>query len=213
MKNDYSVQEIGEKVKKAYEILTDSYFFEHSGSVKPMLSSFIYREFQIVGVTFNPFSEANINTMDTKGDLPFTIAHELAHTKGVMREDDANKLALYVCLNSDDPYLRFSAYTRYFDHISVVGSSSFLTDEERTHLVSIDNKYYKFGSYQYKYWKGHNLLKHIGDFFNNLYIKSSGVPEGTDSYEGGTTYVYDPTEHKIETFSDVQKIFLEKYYR
>ena len=64
-----------------------------------------------------------------------------------------------------------------------------------------------------KYWKEHDLLQHIGDFINNLYIKSSGVEEGTSSYSGGTTYVYDPTEHKITKFSTVQKLFLEKYYR
>ena len=213
VKTNMSLQDIAKEVKKAYQIVTDPYFASHNGAVKPMLSSFVYREFQITGVTFSPLAEANIDTMIPTGDIPFTVAHELAHTKGVMREDDANILALYVCLNSENSYLRFSAYNRYFSMMRTMGSGTYLTQEERTHLVAIDPAYSKYGSYEYKYWQEHDLLQHIGDWINNLYIKSSGVQEGTTSYSGGTTYEYDPTEHKITKFSEVQKLFLEKYYR
>ena len=213
VKTSMSLQDIAGEVKKAYAIVTDPYFSSHFGSVKPMLSSFIYREFNITGVTFSPLAEANVNTMVPNGDLPFTVAHELAHTKGVMREDDANILALYVCLSSENPYLRFSAYNRYFSSIRPMGSGTYLTDEERTHLLTIDPALSKYASYERKYWEDHDLLERIGDWINNLYIKSSGVEEGTSSYSGGTTYEYDPTEHKITKFSPVQKLFLEKYYR
>ena len=213
VKTKMSLNDIAKEVKKAYEIVTDSYFASHNGAVKPMLSSFIYREFQITGVTFSPLAEANIDTLIPTGDLPFTVAHELAHTKGVMREDDANILAFYVCLNSDNTYLRFSAYNRYFSSVRPMGSGTYLTEEERSHLTTINNAFSKYASYEYKFWEEHDLLQHIGDFINNLYIKSSGVSEGTSSYSGGTTYEYDPTAHKITKFSNVQKLFLEKYYR
>ena len=213
VKDNRSLDEIAKEVKKAYEIVTDSYFASHNGAVKPMMSSFVYREFQITGVTFSPLAEANIDTMIPVGDLPFTIAHELAHTKGVMREDDANILAFYVCLNSDNPYLRFSAYNRYFYLIRTMGSGAYLTDEERTYLTKIDSAFSKMQAYESKFWQEHDLLRHIGDWINNLYIKSSGVEDGTSSYSGGTDYIYDPTEHKIVNFSSVQKLFLEKYYR
>lgn len=213
VKTTMSLQDIASEVKKAYKIVTDPYFSSHNGAIKPMLSSFIYREFQITGVTFSPFAEANINTMVPNGDLPFTVAHELAHTKGVMREDDANILALYVCLNSENPYLRFSAYNRYFSSIRPMGSATYLTEEERTHLLTINPALSKYTSYERNYWENHDLLERIGDWINNLYIKSSGVEEGTSSYSGGTAYEYDPTEHKIVKFSPVQKLFLEKYYR
>ena len=213
VKSSMSLQEVAKEVRKAYEIVTDDYFAKHNGAVKPMLSSFVYREFQITGVTFSPFAEANINTMNVTGDIPFTVAHELAHTKGVMREDDANILALYVCLNSENPYLRFSAYNRYFSSMRVMGSGTYLTTEERQQLVAIDPALNKHISYEVKFWQEHDLLQHFADWINNLYIKSSGVEEGTSSYSGGTTYEYDPTEHKITKFSEVQKLFLEKYYR
>ena len=213
VKSPMALQDIAKEVKKAYSILTDSYFASHTGAVKPMLSSFIYREFQITGVTFSPFAESNINTLNASGDIPFTVAHELAHTKGVMREDDANILAFYICLNSENAYLRFSAYNRYFPLIGKMNSKLYMSSEERATLVSINAAYYKYLSFESKYWDEHDLLGNFADWINNLYIKSSGVQEGTSSYQGGTTDVTDPELRKITKFSEVQKLFLEKYYR
>ena len=93
------------------------------------------------------------------------------------------------------------------------GSSLYLTEEEQAQLTRPKTEYYKYNSFQYQFWKKHNLLKNIGDFINNFYIKSSGDSRGTISYSGGTDYVYDPTEHKIVRFSIIQKLLLEKYYR
>ena len=205
------LSDVTKEVKKAYQILNDPYFSEHFGAVKPMLSSFIYREFQLTGVTFSPLGEANINTLNTNVDIPITVAHEIAHTKGVMREDDANQLAFYVCLNSESPYLRYSAYINYFYQMRSMASNTYLTEEEMSHLHEVDGAYFKTNSYVYNYWQKHNLLKDIGDFFNNFYIKSSGVQNGTESYSGGTDYEYDPTTQKL-TPSLYQKLFFAKYY-
>lgn len=214
VKDTRTISEIASEVKKAYKIIEGNpYYNPHFGSVKPMMSSFIYREFQITGFTFSPSGEANIDTLIPVGDLPFTIAHELAHTKGVMKEDEANQLAFYVCLNSDNPFLRFSAYSRYFYAINTLGSGTYLTQEERAQLVVINTPYNKFNSFSYSFWKKHNLLAKIGDFFNNLYIKSSGVQEGTTSYSGGTSYTYDPTTHRLTQPSKYHQLFFEKYYR
>ena len=206
------LSDLTKEIKEAYKIIENNkYFYDHFGNVKPMLSSFLYREFQITGVTFSPLAEANINTLNTHSDMPLTVAHELAHTKGVMREDDANKLAFYVCLNSDSPYLRYSAYCGYFDQLEVI--ASYLKDDEKPSLVTIKPELYKTRSYVYSYWKKHDLLRNVGDFFNNLYIKSSGVEEGTASYTIGTDdYEYDDTVNELSP-STYQSLFLEKYYR
>jgi len=208
----YDLNEATKLVKEAYEIVTDDYFASYFGAVKPMMSSLVYREFQITGVSFNAFGEANINILNTKVNLPFTIAHELAHNKGVMREDDANKLAFYVCLNSESPYLRYSAYTSYFYQMKSMASGSYLTESEREGLHPLDPAFNKTQSYVYNFWQKHNLLEDIGEWFNNLYIKSSGVKEGTSSYSGGTEYEFDPTTNKLHP-SLYQKLFFEKYYR
>ena len=208
-----SFEEIVEEVKKSYSIIDgNNYYHSHFGNVKPMASSFLFTEFQITGVDYSPISEANINVCNTMSDIPFTIAHEIAHTKGVMREDDANKMAFYICLNSEHPYLRYSAYCSFFYQIEAMTSSYYLTDEERAELHPVDSALYKTRRYVYDFWKKHDLLGDIADFFNNLYIKSSGVQEGTASYSGGTTYVHDPTTSKLIP-SLYQKLFFDKYYR
>lgn len=208
----YDVDKTTALVKEAYKIVTDDYFASFAGAVKPMMSSFIYREFQITGVSFNALGEANINTLNTRVNFPITIAHEIAHTKGVMREDDANKLAFYVCLNSESPYLRYSAYTSYFYQMRSMVSSSYLTESEREGLHPLDPAFNKTQSFVTAFWKKHNLLEDIGNWFNNLYIKSSGVQEGTSSYYGGTQSEFDPTTNKLHP-SLYQKLFFEKYYR
>ena len=213
VKSTMSLKELANEVKKAYKIIEgNDYFASHFGGVKPMASSFIYREFQITGVTYSPLGEANINILNTTTNLPLTVAHELAHTKGVMREDDANKLAFYVCLNSEHPYLRYAAYSAYFYQIEAMTSTYYLTAEERTNLVAVEPMLNKTRNYEYKFWKDHDLLGDIGNWINDLYIKSSGVKEGTTSYSGGTTYEHDPTTSKLIP-SLYQKLFFDKYYR
>ena len=213
VKTEMTLEELASEVKKAYSIIDgNDYFADYFGGVKPMLSSFLYREFQITGVTYSPLMEANINTMNTKTNLPLTVAHELAHTKGVMREDDANQLAFYVCLNSEHPYLRYSAYAGYYYQLSAMVTSYYLTEEEMNDVKPIDMMINKTRRYEYEYWKEHDMLGDIGDFFNDLYIKMSGVKEGTVSYSGGSTYEHDPLTSKLIP-SLYQKLFFEKYYR
>ena len=88
-----------------------------------------------------------------------------------------------------------------------------MSTEERATLVPINNAFNKYVSFENKYWDEHDLLGNFADWVNNLYIKSSGDSNGTASYNGGTTDVTDPELRKITSFSPVQKLFLEKYYR
>jgi hypothetical protein len=43
-------------------------------------------------------------------DLPMVIAHHKAHQRGYAREDEANFIGYIVCVNSTDPYVRYSGY-------------------------------------------------------------------------------------------------------
>ena len=213
VKTSMSLQDIANEVKKAYSIIDgNDYFAPHFGGVKPMVSSFIYREFQITGVTYSPLGEANINILNTKTGIPLTVAHELAHTKGVMREDDANKLAFYVCINSEHPYLRYSAYCAYFGQLSVMVTDYYIKPEEMSEIHKINPMFNKTRQYEREYWEKHDLMGDIGEWINDLYIKSNGIQEGTASYSGGTEYKEDPETHTLSP-SLYQRLLFEKYYR
>ena len=208
-----SIKEISRLVEESYSIITSDYYFDTNAHAKPMVTSFIYRELQLTGVTFGPYAEPNVNYLATKMELPFVVAHELAHTKGVMREDDANQVAFYVCLNSKNPYVRFSAYGLYFYQIRAITSSVYIPQEDIDQLHKVDSNYYKATRYAANYWKEHDLMGKIGDWINNLYITSSGVEEGTSSYSGGSTIEPpDPVTLKLKP-NLYQKLFFESYMR
>lgn len=67
---------------------------------------------------FFPFTgEANIN-VDCPGALiPSTIAHELAHQRGVAEEDEANFAAVLACLESGDDAYAYSACLLAYIHL------------------------------------------------------------------------------------------------
>jgi hypothetical protein len=58
-----------------------------------------------------PFTgEVTFNTDVPAFDLPRVIAHHKAHQRGYAREDESNFIAYIVCINSTDPYVRYSGY-------------------------------------------------------------------------------------------------------
>ena len=59
---------------------------------------------------FFPFTgEANVNTDFPSALFAATVAHELAHQRGVAKEQEANFVAVLACLRSDDPDFIYSA--------------------------------------------------------------------------------------------------------
>jgi hypothetical protein len=58
-----------------------------------------------------PFTgEVTFNADVPAFDLPMVIAHHKAHQRGYAREDEANFIAYVVCVNSTEPYVRYSGY-------------------------------------------------------------------------------------------------------
>lgn len=67
---------------------------------------------------FFPFTgEANINTDAPPALLASTIAHELAHQRGVAEEDEANFVAVLASLESGDPVYAYSACLMAYIHL------------------------------------------------------------------------------------------------
>ncbi|MCR5664528.1 MAG: DUF3810 domain-containing protein [Oscillospiraceae bacterium] len=68
---------------------------------------------------FFPFTgEANVNMDFPPSLLPSTIAHELAHQRGVAKEQEANFAAVLACLNDGDPAFVYSAALLAYTHLS-----------------------------------------------------------------------------------------------
>jgi hypothetical protein len=93
---------------------------------KSMYFSVIMSYMNFTGFFFPITGEANINTDAPLCFLPSTIAHELAHQRGVAREQDANFVAVLASLNNGDNDFVYSASLLAYTHLaSALRSASY----------------------------------------------------------------------------------------
>ena len=116
----YSFDELSAKICDAYSIVSDTYGIvpKISTRAKPIYFSGVMSTFRITGIYTFYTGEANVNMAYPDYNLPFTVAHELAHQRGIMRENEANFVAFLVCISSADPYIRYSGYLNLFEYVA-----------------------------------------------------------------------------------------------
>ena len=210
----YSISQMNDLLKVEFERLQEEfgdYFTPFTTRAKPMVSSFIYRELHITGVTFMPTTEGNINYLNVNSLKPITFAHEILHTKGVMKEEDADFIALYLMLTSENSYFRYSGY--YFSLSSLYYLLNFTgveTDYQEV-MNQVNASYKKDRNFGVDYWKKHNSFADFGNWINDLYLKLSGEAEGTKSYDDTPTEV-NPETKEVTSFSLYQKLYFKLYY-
>ena len=125
----YSYNEMSARLVKAYDSLCDTYAFvpRLSSRVKPVMLSKPWTYTHISGVYTYFTGEANINTNFPDYTLPFTAAHEMAHQRGMAREDEANFVAFLVCMQSDDAYIRYSGALNLYEYVA---NALYMADRE-----------------------------------------------------------------------------------
>ncbi len=116
----YSRGEMNDKLLAAYERVSDEYTFipRMYSRVKPVMMSELMSYTHITGVYSFFTGEANINIAFPDYTIPYTAAHELAHQRGIAREDEANFVAFLVCSASDDIYIQYSGYLNMLEYVT-----------------------------------------------------------------------------------------------
>lgn len=116
----HTVEDLNRLLLEAYGEITDEYpFLQQMGTrVKPVAASRLMSYTHITGVYTYMTGEANINVDFPDYTIPFTAAHEMAHQRGIAREDEANFLAFLVCIASEDDYIRYSGYMNMFEYLA-----------------------------------------------------------------------------------------------
>ena len=72
-----------------------------------------------------PFTgEVTFNEDIPSFDLPMVIAHHKAHQRGYAREDEANFIGYIVCVNSTEPFVRYSGYLYGLKVLSVLSKGN-----------------------------------------------------------------------------------------
>lgn len=208
----YSIDELNELIEKEYERLDcfNGYYSKRTPNVKTAVISPIMTYFGICGVTFLPIGEAVVNYETPSCYLVVASFHEIAHAKSVMKERDANLTAYYLLITSENDYLRYCGYMYCLNYLT---STLRILDYD---LYKETMEYYptkasKDRALENDFWASkHTFLDDIGEFFNDLYLKLSGVSDGTANYSDPSNVYIDKEEETITiVYSDTAKMLIE----
>ncbi len=181
----YSYAEMNDKLLDAYEKFCEKHDFIDTfySKVKPIMLSEPMSYTHITGVYTFFTGEANINVNFPDYTVPYTAAHELAHQRGISREDEANFIAFLVCMESDDPYIRYSACLNVYEYVISALRSADKNLYRTTYAglpQQVRNEEVAYSKFFEKYRE--NVAADISQSANNAYLQSQGSTEGTRSY-------------------------------
>ncbi|MCL2556832.1 MAG: DUF3810 domain-containing protein [Firmicutes bacterium] len=178
----YTDKELSNMLNDKFNDANLNGLFRHNTQAKVFRSSRLMSEFGVAGVFFPPLSEANINALLPASSRPFVMAHEIAHARGVMREDFANEAAWYVTLNSDSDFIRYSGYMSAFNAL-VWGFWQF---GEYDLVNEFFNKLHENIEIERQnnttHWLQFHRISHITNWVNDLFLRIMGQEDGTGAY-------------------------------
>ena len=180
----YDFKEMNEKLLEAYDVFCQDHNFisTFNSRLKPVLLSEAMSYAHITGIYSFFTGETNINVRFPDYTIPFTSAHEMAHQRGIAREDEANMIAFLVCIESEDPYIQYSAYLNVFEYVA---SALYRADSKKFQQI-----YNKLNTNTYREQKAYNaffekydnsVASQVSGAVNDTYLKAQGTA-GKKSY-------------------------------
>ncbi|MBQ7170995.1 MAG: DUF3810 domain-containing protein [Clostridia bacterium] len=180
----YSLDEMSEKLCGAYASLHLRYPFLQSfrTRVKPVAFSVAMSYLHTTGIYFPLTGEANLNIDFPDYSLPYTAAHELSHQRGVSREDEANFIGFLVCMESSDPYIRYSGALGVLEYVlnALYGADASSYREIYLSLdPAVQGELRAYAAFFEKYRESSAAA--ASEAINDSYLRYQGT-EGTKSY-------------------------------
>ncbi len=180
----YDMDALSEGLSASYKKIAEKHelFPAYSSRGKPIISSGVMSSLRLLGIYTFFTGESNINTAYPDFDRPFTTAHEFAHQRGIIRENEANFIAFLVCIEADDPFINYSGYLRLYEYVI---SSLYRADEDlwRAAASRLDSRARADISASNvvteKY--GNTFIGDLSNKLNDFYLKQNGTA-GVASY-------------------------------
>lgn len=136
----------------------------------------------ITGVYTFFTGESNINVAFPDYTIPFTAAHELAHQRGIARENEANFVAFLVCSSSEDDYVRYCAYLNMYEYVASALASADPSLYSQVYATLPTAVRAELDAYSRFYEKYRNsAASEVSGAVNNAVLIINGT-EGTKSY-------------------------------
>ena len=184
-KNPLTFKETGEEIVKAYEVFLAEHPIAKNFASRP--KTVVLREWmtyaELLGVYTFFTGESNVNTTYPDYNHPFTVAHELAHQRGIARENEANFVASLVCTYAENAYVRYSGLFNLFEYVLSAYGRAADSESYKAFVLKIDDRikgemraYHAF----LEPYRDH-VLGEVSSTVNNAYLEMNGTP-GVVSY-------------------------------
>ena len=173
----YTYEELSEIICRSYDEYAALYGLPEGfdSSAKQVTLSNAMSYLGITGIYTYVTGEANVNGCYPDYVTLFTAAHEMAHQRGILRENEANFVAYILLATSDDPAMRYSAAINMYEYFA---SALYKTDKDAYREISSDlsplakrdimaanEVYLKYSD---------TFIEDISDWINDFYLESSG---------------------------------------
>lgn len=139
---------------------------------------------------YNPITgECNLEADLHPLQVPFVAAHEWTHSQGITDEGDANFLGFLICMNSADPFHRYSGLLTYWRYLLRDLRRNSPENYEMVQgqvKVGIKKDLLEIKESLYKYPE---FMPQIRDMVYNSYLTTHGVKDGMESYNRIVTMV------------------------
>jgi hypothetical protein len=157
-------------------------------SPKPAYASGLLTRLGISGIYFPYTGEPNYNADAPDFQQPFSMAHEMAHQRGVARESEANFVAYLVCVNSRHPFVRYSGYR---NGLGVLSELYRVEPEKAREMARQLGPGYREDSRRAAlFWaKAAGTAGALSQRINDLYLRANRVKSGVDDYKNSTTLI------------------------
>ena len=177
-------RETAESLLAVYGRMAEQYpFLSYAYSrPKPVLLSEPMSYTNITGVYSFFTGEANINVDYPAYTIPYTMAHELAHQRGIIRENEANYMAFLICIQSEEPYIRYSGYVSLLEYVMnalAAADSEKFAGVYAGYEECVRAEMQAYNAYWYAHQ--HEVVSNISGSINDTYLKINGTP-GSVSY-------------------------------
>lgn len=180
-----SNREVGRRTQEAYETLSADLPVLKGMYPAPkcITSSKVFSSMEITGVFTCWTMEANVNVDIPDYSRASTMAHELAHLHGFMREDEANYLAYLACMVSEDPLVRYSGTM-----LALIYCGNALAGQDMELYSELWSKYHEGMARDLRdnsaYWDQYKdtVVSETADKVNDVYLKANEQEDGVKSY-------------------------------
>ncbi len=180
-----SNRELGILTKEAYENLAEELpilegFYP---APKGILCSKAFSAMELTGIYTCWTMEANVNVDIPDYSRASTMAHELAHLHGFIREDEANFLSYLACKSSDSSLVNYSGTL-----LALIYAGNALAGQDMELYGELWSGYHEGIVRDFRdnsaYWEQYKdtVISETTDKVNDAYLKANDQEDGVKSY-------------------------------